>query len=105
MALTAERSYVEFHFQAIENEFGGFASLDAGDAAVQACLAILVSHFYHLIFDPDIYPLNIACWDGRVSEEWQKHEHPLEVDEFAKLPSPAEMPDQASQPTAESRPH
>jgi len=46
--------------------------------AVLACLAIVVWHFYHVIFDPDIYPLNTACWNGRVSEEWQKHEHPLE---------------------------
>jgi len=47
--------------------------------AVLACLAIVVWHFYHVIFDPDVYPLNTACWNGRVSEEWQKHEHPLEV--------------------------
>jgi formate dehydrogenase gamma subunit len=46
--------------------------------AVLACLAILVWHFYHVIFDPDVYPLNPACLDGRVSEEWQAHEHPLE---------------------------
>jgi formate dehydrogenase gamma subunit len=46
--------------------------------ALLACLAIVVWHFYHVIFDPDVYPLNPACWDGRVSEEWQKHEHPLE---------------------------
>jgi formate dehydrogenase gamma subunit len=47
--------------------------------AVLACLAILVWHFYHVIFDPDVYPLNPACWDGRVSEHWQDEEHPLEV--------------------------
>ena len=46
--------------------------------AVLACLAIVVWHFYHVIFDPNIYPLNTACWNGRVSEEWQAHEHPLE---------------------------
>jgi len=46
--------------------------------AVLACLAIVVWHFYHVIFDPDVYPLNPACWDGHVSEEWQKHEHPLD---------------------------
>ncbi|HEU6447603.1 MAG TPA: cytochrome b/b6 domain-containing protein [Verrucomicrobiae bacterium] len=46
--------------------------------AVLACLAIIVWHFYHVIFDPDVYPLNRACIDGRVSEEWQAHEHPLE---------------------------
>jgi formate dehydrogenase gamma subunit len=47
--------------------------------AVLACLAIVVWHFYHVIFDPDVYPLNTACWNGRVSEEWQKHEHPLDT--------------------------
>jgi formate dehydrogenase gamma subunit len=47
--------------------------------AVLACLAIVVWHFYHVIFDPDVYPLNTACWNGRVSEEWQKHEHPLDA--------------------------
>ena len=46
--------------------------------AVLACLAIVVWHFYHVIFDPDVYPLNTACLDGRVSEKWQAHEHPLE---------------------------
>jgi len=50
--------------------------------AVLACLAIVVWHFYHVIFDPDVYPLNTACWNGRVSEEWQKHEHPLEEPTF-----------------------
>lgn len=46
--------------------------------AILACLAILVWHFYHVIFDPDVYPLNMACWDGKVSEHWQEEEHPLE---------------------------
>ena len=46
--------------------------------AVLACLAIVVWHFYHVMFDPDVYPLNTACLDGRISEELQSHEHPLE---------------------------
>jgi cytochrome b subunit of formate dehydrogenase len=46
--------------------------------AVLACLAIVVWHFYHVIFDPDVYPANLACWDGKVSEHWQEEEHPLE---------------------------
>jgi formate dehydrogenase gamma subunit len=80
--------------------------------AVLACLAIVVWHFYHVIFDPDIYPLNTACWDGRMSEEWQQHEHPLEnrvsptapaisIDgepHPAKKPGPPAAPD--LQPTA-----
>ncbi|MDR3378792.1 MAG: cytochrome b/b6 domain-containing protein, partial [Verrucomicrobiae bacterium] len=46
--------------------------------AVLACLSIIVWHFYHVIFDPEVYPLNTACLDGRISEEFQLHEHPLE---------------------------
>jgi formate dehydrogenase gamma subunit len=47
--------------------------------AVLACLAIIVWHFYGVIFDPEVYPLNTACLDGRISEELQAHEHPLET--------------------------
>lgn len=46
--------------------------------AILACLAILVWHFYHVIFDPDVYPLNWACWKGKVSPHWHDEEHPLE---------------------------
>jgi len=46
--------------------------------AVLACLAIIVWHFYHVMFDPEVYPINTACLDGRISEEFQAHEHPLE---------------------------
>jgi len=47
--------------------------------ALLACLAIVVWHFYSVMFDPDVYPLNTACLDGRISEELQAHEHPLEL--------------------------
>lgn len=33
--------------------------------AILACLAILVWHFYHVMFDPGVYPLNWAFWNGR----------------------------------------
>jgi len=46
--------------------------------AILACLAIVVWHFYHVIFDPDVYPLNWACWDGKVTKHWQAEEHPLD---------------------------
>ncbi len=47
--------------------------------AILACLAIIVWHFYHVMFDPDVYPVNLACWDGKVSAHWQREEHPLEA--------------------------
>jgi formate dehydrogenase gamma subunit len=46
--------------------------------AILACLAILVWHFYSVIFDPDVYPLNWACWNGKVTKHWHEEEHPLE---------------------------
>jgi formate dehydrogenase gamma subunit len=46
--------------------------------AILACLAILVWHFYHVIFDPDVYPLNWACLNGKTSRHWYEEEHPLD---------------------------
>lgn len=75
--------------------------------AVLATLAILVWHFYHVIFDPDVYPINWAFYDGRMSETLYKEEHPLayeqnkemETSETSKVaggqePSPPETPAQ-----------
>ena len=39
--------------------------------AVLATLAIVVWHFYSIIFDPDVYPLNTAFLTGRVSKRDQ----------------------------------
>lgn len=54
--------------------------------AILACLAILVWHIYHVIFDPDVYPGNWAWLDGRVTPEWQHHEHPLDTRHTAPAP-------------------
>ena len=50
--------------------------------AVLATLAIIVWHFYHVIFDPDVYPVNFAFLDGRVSEEFYKEEHELAYEQM-----------------------
>ena len=50
--------------------------------AVLATLAILVWHFYQVIFDPDVYPVNFAFIDGRVSEESYKEEHELAYEQM-----------------------
>lgn len=47
--------------------------------AVLATLAILVWHLYHVIFDPDVYPMNWAWYDGKMSEEQYREEHGREV--------------------------
>ncbi|HEX6185301.1 MAG TPA: cytochrome b/b6 domain-containing protein [Pyrinomonadaceae bacterium] len=48
--------------------------------AVLATLAIVVWHFYHVIFDPDVYPVNLAFYDGKVSEEFYREEHGLDFE-------------------------
>lgn len=65
--------------------------------AILACLAIVVWHFYHVIFDPDVYPLNLACLNGKVSHHWQEEEHPLDTSAVA-VHKPAPKPAQPEKP-------
>lgn len=60
--------------------------------AILACLAIVVWHFYHVLFDPDVYPLNWAWWDGKVSKHWYEEEHGLDTALTSEpaAPAPAE---------------
>src|SRR3990172_7564311 len=44
-----------------------------------ATLAIIVWHFYFVIFNPDVYPLNVAFWKGTLTEEEMEEDHPLEL--------------------------
>ncbi len=46
--------------------------------AILASLAILVWHFYFVIFDPDVYPINWAWLDGKVTPHHYKEEHGLD---------------------------
>ena len=43
--------------------------------AVLATLSILVWHLYHVIFDPDVYPMNWSWLDGKMSDELYREEH------------------------------
>ena len=54
--------------------------------AILATLAILVWHFYMVIYDPETYPMNWAWFDGRMSIEHYQHEHPLDAEAIAKAP-------------------
>ena len=59
--------------------------------AVLATMAIIVWHFYQVIFDPDVYPVNFAFLDGRVSEEFYKEEHELDFDRLKKPQGPEDV--------------
>jgi formate dehydrogenase gamma subunit len=81
--------------------------------AVLATLAIIVWHFYHVIFDPDVYPINFAVYDGRVSEESYKEEHALAYEQLkederaeearanAEEPDPEKVDDSKSEPAGD----
>jgi formate dehydrogenase gamma subunit len=45
-----------------------------------ATLAIVVWHFYYVIFNPDVYPMSTAWLTGYISEEEMLDEHPLELE-------------------------
>ncbi len=49
-----------------------------------ATLAIIVWHFYYVIFNPDVYPMNLAWLTGTLSEEEMREEHPLELEALEK---------------------
>lgn len=48
--------------------------------AVLATLAIIVWHFYFVVFNPDVYPMNLAWLTGRMSEGEMMEEHPLQLE-------------------------
>jgi predicted CXXCH cytochrome family protein len=50
--------------------------------AVLATLSIVVWHFYFVIFNPNIYPMNTTWITGKISEEEMAEEHPLELDKI-----------------------
>ena len=48
--------------------------------AILATLAIVVWHFYQVFFDPDVYPMNWAWWDGKMTLHHYQEEHGLDAD-------------------------
>jgi cytochrome b subunit of formate dehydrogenase len=47
--------------------------------AILATLAIIVWHFYFVIFNPDVYPMNLSWLTGKMSEREMLEEHPQEL--------------------------
>lgn len=53
--------------------------------AILATLSIIVWHFYFVIFNPEVYPMNLSWLTGRLSEEEMAEEHPLELERLKRL--------------------
>ena len=58
-----------------------------------AFLAIVIWHFYFVIFNPDIYPMSLAWFKGTITEEEMAEEHPLELERIKK--AKAKNPDES----------
>jgi formate dehydrogenase gamma subunit len=52
--------------------------------AILAALSIFVWHFYFVIYNPDVYPMNKAWLTGYMNEEEMEKEHPMELEEIMK---------------------
>jgi cytochrome b subunit of formate dehydrogenase len=50
--------------------------------ACLATLAIVVWHFYFVIFNPEVYPMNTAWLTGKLTEEEMANDHPLELEQI-----------------------
>lgn len=50
--------------------------------AVLATLAIIIWHFYWVIFDPAIYPGSSVFWNGKISLDRLEEEHSLEYEKL-----------------------
>jgi len=72
--------------------------------AVLATLAIIVWHLYFVIFNPDVYPMNLAWLKGTISEEEMAEEHPLELEELRRKKAEEEARKQLGPEAAKSEP-
>jgi len=56
-----------------------------------ATLAILIFHFFYVVFHPEVYPLSFAMWHGRMPRRLAEEHHPRwSEDEDAPPKAPAE---------------
>lgn len=70
--------------------------------AILATLAIVIWHLYAVIFDPDVYPINWAWYDGKMREDQFRHEHELEWEKLQQQKTAAAN-ETAKEPAKESK--
>lgn len=72
--------------------------------AILATLAIIVWHFYFVIFNPDVYPMNLSWLTGRMSEREMLEEHPAELARLkAEEARAAQLPATPAAPQVEAK--
>ncbi len=68
-----------------------------------ATLAILVWHFYFVMFNPSIYPLNTACITGKLTEEEMAEEHPRELEALRRKQAERELAEAGEEPAGDRK--
>jgi cytochrome b subunit of formate dehydrogenase len=68
--------------------------------AILASLAIVVWHFYQVLGDPDVYPMNWAWWDGKMPVEHYREEHELDTESLAEAEGKTAGADATTEPGA-----
>ena len=69
-----------------------------------ATLAILVWHVYFVVFNPEVYPMNMAWITGNLTEEEMEAEHPLELEEMRAAEAAAQPPSGAAEKPPDAGP-
>ncbi len=69
-----------------------------------ATLAILVWHFYYVVFNPDAYPMNMAWLTGTLTEREMEEEHPLELERIREGAGQPPQKNEPGGPTREEEP-
>jgi formate dehydrogenase gamma subunit len=72
--------------------------------ACLATLAIVVWHFYFVLFSPDVYPMSTSWLTGKISEEEMAQEHPLELARIKSLQTEQEPATQPETPSSQEPP-
>lgn len=54
--------------------------------ALLAFLVIVTWHIYNSIFSPEVFPIDKAIFDGKISRERMAHEHPVELARLEGVP-------------------
>ncbi|CAN5434199.1 hypothetical protein BH10BAC5_BH10BAC5_23600 [soil metagenome] len=52
------------------------------DEALLATLAIIGWHFYNVIFNPDVFPVNKSIFTGHLTQEEMERDHPYELEQI-----------------------
>ncbi|MCX8103708.1 MAG: cytochrome b/b6 domain-containing protein [Candidatus Bipolaricaulota bacterium] len=60
--------------------------------ALLAILALVTWHMYHAHFNPDVFPMNMTIFTGKISKKRMMEEHPLEYEQLIALSPPAPLP-------------